>query len=486
MPSVSYLSQARQTQAGVGNNEDARGEKTMKAITTLLAVLLACTIGAHGHDWPVDPNGATTIQDVLDDEDFEDGDRILLLDGVFSGAGNRNIVVPDHAFIIKSVSEDPTSCIIDCSGAGFGASRAFLITGERTVQDVVIEHITIRNGYVPHTSSGTGVGGAIYCDDNSAYTLNHCLVYDNFAYDGGGALYFGDDCEAYINNCQFYENESVWTGGAILCVDADEPSGVGFTYCTIDHNTSFLGAGAVAVSGSLADFAKCTIANNQSTWGAGGIDLESNSEVYLSWSILAFGEGTDLITCDGTSEVFVAVSDIYDDCAGQPCPWPACVQSSPGQNCNISADPSFCEPNLREYTLNKGPCANVSCNNVVDDMGAWDDVATCSAQGGGLGLGSAGTLARGNEIAVVSTIGALGKPEFRFTLPRAADEVAVKIVDISGRTVRTLSSASLSAGEHSMAWDGRTDSGQNAPAGVYLFNLSSEALNASGRCIVLR
>jgi hypothetical protein len=55
---------------------------------------------------------------------------------------------------------------------------------------------------------------------------------------------------------------------------------------------------------------------------------------------------------------------------------------------------------------------------------------------------------------------------FRFDLPEAAS-IRLQIIDVSGRLVRRLVDGSASAGRHVVSWDGRTEAGIQAPAGVY-------------------
>jgi len=51
--------------------------------------------------------------------------------------------------------------------------------------------------------------------------------------------------------------------------------------------------------------------------------------------------------------------------------------------------------------------------------------------------------------------------------------VNVRVVDVSGRVVRTLVDRTVEQGEHSLVWDGRTDSGERAASGVYFVRLES-------------
>jgi hypothetical protein len=53
-------------------------------------------------------------------------------------------------------------------------------------------------------------------------------------------------------------------------------------------------------------------------------------------------------------------------------------------------------------------------------------------------------------------------------LPRAG-EVSLKVFNVRGELVRTLVDGQMAAGEHSIVWDGRTDSGNETASGVYFY-----------------
>ena len=59
---------------------------------------------------------------------------------------------------------------------------------------------------------------------------------------------------------------------------------------------------------------------------------------------------------------------------------------------------------------------------------------------------------------------------FSFDLPRAAP-ASLTVQDASGRTVRRVVSATLEAGHHQFAWDGRDDAGSSLPSGMYFSHL---------------
>ncbi len=58
---------------------------------------------------------------------------------------------------------------------------------------------------------------------------------------------------------------------------------------------------------------------------------------------------------------------------------------------------------------------------------------------------------------------------------RTPGEVQLTIVDLRGGVVRTLAPHTASAGEHTVPWDGRDDSGRRVQAGTYVARLHSES-----------
>ena len=62
----------------------------------------------------------------------------------------------------------------------------------------------------------------------------------------------------------------------------------------------------------------------------------------------------------------------------------------------------------------------------------------------------------------------------------------VRITDVSGRTVATLTLGDLPAGRHEAVWDGRDDAGRPAPSGVYLYELQALGLQHTRRMILIK
>jgi FlgD Ig-like domain len=84
------------------------------------------------------------------------------------------------------------------------------------------------------------------------------------------------------------------------------------------------------------------------------------------------------------------------------------------------------------------------------------------------GIGPAGLA-----FAAPSPNPARGSVTLRFTLPRDAG-VKLAIYDVGGRRVRAFAPGALSAGEHSLAWDLRDESGRAVSPGLYLARLDAD------------
>ncbi len=71
---------------------------------------------------------------------------------------------------------------------------------------------------------------------------------------------------------------------------------------------------------------------------------------------------------------------------------------------------------------------------------------------------------------------------------RVAQEARVTIVvfDVAGRAVKTLVSEIVPAGNHQVTWDGRDDSGNLVPSGVYIYQYRSGRSVESKRVVRLR
>ncbi len=83
-----------------------------------LAFVLLPTAPVRAATWTVYPDGsgdAPTIAAAIDS--LSTGDVIELGDGVFTGDGNRDLYNMEKGFVLRSQSNNPEACIIDCQGS---------------------------------------------------------------------------------------------------------------------------------------------------------------------------------------------------------------------------------------------------------------------------------------------------------------------------------------------------------------------------------
>ncbi|MHC4219758.1 MAG: tetratricopeptide repeat protein, partial [Planctomycetota bacterium] len=213
------------------------------------------------------------------------GAEIVIADGTYTGADNRDVDPEGKAITIRSAN-GPDRCIIDCDGAG----RAFIFHRGET-HTTVLEGLTIRNAAVE------GDGGAISCDGSSP-TIRNCVFTGNTATgDAGGAggaggageagsgttalggAIFLSTSAARIESCRFTGNRTTGGGarsggGAIACIKSGEPV---IRDCTFTANVAEAGTtglsgvgGAVHCSSSSPTISDCTFERNKAIAGAVG------------------------------------------------------------------------------------------------------------------------------------------------------------------------------------------------------------------------
>jgi hypothetical protein len=74
-----------------------------------------------------------------------------------------------------------------------------------------------------------------------------------------------------------------------------------------------------------------------------------------------------------------------------------------------------------------------------------------------------------------------------FAIPAGGEgsAVRVQVFDMSGRLVKTVVDATMSAGEHEAVWDGLDESGNSVPAGVYFYRLSAGSFSETRKLHVI-
>lgn len=109
-------------------------------------------------------------------------------------------------------------------------------------------------------------------------------------------------------------------------------------------------------------------------------------------------------------------------------------------------------------------------------------------QGGSWGYSGSALVSTPRAVLALRVLGSnptSGPVQLRYELARAG-QTALTIVDLDGRSVRTVVSNSLPAGTGTVSWDGRNNAGRNVAAGIYFARLSSGSEVRSLRIVIVR
>ena len=204
------------------------------------------------------PADQRTIQAGIDAA--ENGDTVLVADGIYRGEGNVNIDFKGKQITVKSVN-GAESTTVDCERNP--DTRGFIFQNNET-NDSVLDGITIINGIYE-------MGGGIFCD-NASPTIKNCVIdrnqatADKYRAPGGGGIYCLDSA-AVISGCTITNNiarygAGVFFEGCLLKDDdlAEEPChDISLINCVISHN---MGSG-IFCTGTRPDIRDCTVSHNK-------------------------------------------------------------------------------------------------------------------------------------------------------------------------------------------------------------------------------
>jgi pectin methylesterase-like acyl-CoA thioesterase len=258
-----------------------------------------------------------------------DGDTILLTDGVFTGAGNRDIQIYGKAITIRSQGGDPEACVIDCEGDFADTHRGFALTWSEG-PGTVIEGITITNGYM---ASG---GGAIHMNAYVSATFRRCVISNSQSLSSCGGVNMTIGCSPTFIDCIFSGNTGAYSG-AISCYQSSP-----------------------TVQG-------CTLVGNSAASAAGGISLQSTCSPVIQNTIIAFSFQGGAMSC-GPNTPMLTACDLYGNMGGD---WTGNIAGQEGTNGNISEDPQFCDLIGGDYHLmDSSPCAYPMGYGLIGALGA--------------------------------------------------------------------------------------------------------------------
>lgn len=166
---------------------------------------------------------ARTIQSALDSS--VNGSSILVLQGVYSGLGNRMIDFKGKRVSLRTLG-GYESTIIDCESNG---PAFYFHSGELTnsfISGFTIKNCGQTNGDAGWTYSLIKSASGIVCLSNSNPRISSCLITDNRAFSGGGI--YVKSASPKIENCIITANYARY-GAGIYCAKGN----VVISNCTI-------------------------------------------------------------------------------------------------------------------------------------------------------------------------------------------------------------------------------------------------------------
>jgi len=342
-----------------------------------------------------------------------DGDTVLVANGNYTGAGNKDLDFNGKAITVRSES-GPENCIIDCERDGRGF---YFHSGEG--EDSVVSGFTITNGHKGGGAGFGGYGGGIYCKSSSP-TISNCIITRNSVERGwmGGGYGGGIHCEsssATINNCTISNNTADDFGGGIHC----NSYSVIITNCTINDNTADFGGGIYCLAPSIANctirwntanhcgggiyclhsssIANCTVTRNRADRG-GGVYCYSSSPTITNCTIA----GNAASHLYGGGGIYCAYSFptitnciLWRDAAGEIYVWGGntptvtyCdVEEGYTGTGNIDDDPSFVDPENGDFHLQtNSSCIDAGTNDAPELPGTDKDGKPRIVDGDGNGI----------------------------------------------------------------------------------------------------
>ena len=349
-------------------------------------------------DAPNDPGpGDPTISDPEEDGSAEhpfdaiqegidaaaDGDMVLVLEGIYTGAGNKELDFGGKEIVVRG-ARGPQHCIIDCEGDGRGF---FLHSGETA--DSVIDGLTIRHG-----DAAWNNGGAVWCL-NSSPTIANCVFTACGSINNGGALSCCSS-NATIANCTIVRNFA-GLGGAVHCEGGD----VTIVNCVLWDNEAYYGSQIGLRSSATLTVSHCDVEGGEAAvsieggstlnWGEGNLDADpllTRDRMHLQADSVCVNAGdpngdyTGQSDIDGEERVAGGRVDIgadeFIDTDGDELPdwWESLHFGSPTGGDPAADDDGDGAANLTEYAQSRDPYAPPT-TYYVDVAGddAWDGLA---------------------------------------------------------------------------------------------------------------
>lgn len=471
--------------------------------TAVLCLGVACVLATplHATTHVIAPDGTgdhATVQDGVHAAQW--GDTVLVLDGVFTGAGNRDIQVYKPLVIRSQNGPDHTT--IDCEQLGRGFSFIDVPDGS-----LALEGITIMDG---QANGGAGVqllyaaatirdcvfisgsaheGGAIH-NSLPATTIPTqvvgCRFIDNHADNDygapGGAIV--SDAPIVIEDCEFRDNRahdgvestSCGFGGAIFASAALTVRGSLF----VGNAAGCMGGDAIAYLGDAGQplvLENNTIVEHLEDAACGVVVIETLGSVDIRGNLF-WGNASPPLRCEWTdcwpTDPAPAASRSTGEISCNLFDWPvgACADYTLVNNLT-GLDPLFCDAAAGDYTLHAD-------SPVAPDATECGQIGAFGVGCGVIGVPGSTSTSTGLTLRITPNP-SRRSVRFAWSAP-IEDDAVLEIYDATGRRVHTLA---LEGHRTSVYWSGLDMRGEPVAAGTYFGRLRSHSGAAAQRVLII-
>ena len=348
----------------------------------------------------------------------------------------------------------------------------------------ILKNVTITN----NSDSGYGGGGGICCYDNSNPYLNNVTITNNSSHGGGGIYCYHSD--PILKNVFITGNSTNNNGGGIYCLYSNP----NLENVSITDNSASKGGGIYCFHYSDPNLENVTIANNSAANHGGGIYCNHLSDPYLINCIMwdNIPEEVNFSEYGYQSTITITYSDIQGGEAGIPTSGTGTVYWLEG---NIDADPLFADPQNGDFHLTwvnfpipdstMSPCIDTGDPNssfdpdgTITDIGAYYYDQGTEIDNYELQIFNFKFNNYPNPFNPTTTI--------NFSIQNDS-KIELTIYNIRGQKVKQLVSNQLSAGQHSVVWNGVDDKSKPVSSGVYLYKLNVNGkTEAVEKCLLLK
>jgi len=454
-------------------------------------------------------------------------------EGIVAAANNDTVLVADGTYFEN----------IDFIGKAITVASNFIIDGnEAHIENTIIngsqpedpdfgscvmflsgeDNNSVFTGF--YLTEGTGclslplnanTGGGIYCEGSSPKIISN-IVMDNTSEYIGGIGIKHNSLPIVLNNIISNNNATFNNGGVgiaqnssphlegniILDNTANNYSGGVLIYsgCSptlldniICFNTAGLDGGGIEIDGSTPVITNCTIYDNEASGGGSQIDCWSggatvvnciiggntaNESVYFGTSSATF-DYCDFYNTDGLDfngnvpsglGVITTVNNNVDPC---------------DEFMNILLDPLFVDSDIPDYHLSEdSPCIDAGDDEFpLDPDGTYIEIGRFYFEQVGI---EDNTIVQEKDYLQQNYPNPFNPTTTINYSLKENSKVSLDIYNIKGQKVKQLISDHLSAGHHSIVWNGKDDKGKTVSSGIYFYKLKTENFEKTKKMILLK